>query len=646
MKPYSRQLFLGAAVACFFTLTLVALAQDEKKPTTPAITESPATAPVAAAPAPADQPAPVAAPAATPATPVAPTAAPAEAKAPELRRLDEPTSSTPAPARARNSRPPRIRINNGGSGNGRVAIANDVHLGPDERADAVVAIAGSATSEGEVADAVVSVMGSSTVTAGSVGDAVVSVLGNTYVNTKIGGEAVAVMGDVELGPNAEIGGDVVSVGGTVKRDPNAIVHGNIQNVSVSSKFSHLDGLQLWFRECALLGRPLGFNPKLQWAWGFALGFLALYVVLALLFGNAMTKCAVTLETRPGGSILTALLTLLLTPVLIVLLCVTVVGIAVVPFLGMALVVAALFGKAVMLTWVGRCITRPFGSGVLHYTVLSTLIGGFIVLLLYTVPFVGMTVQKSFDVLGLGVVVYTLLLASKREKPAAPMPPAGGAPFAPAPVMPPPLRSFIPPTAAAAADAGGGAVSSGFVSGAGEAPSSLGAVSPGFTSGASAVPAEMGAVTPLAAASFAAPQPAVSAPVMPPVVVSAAMLPRAGFWIRVAALGLDGILILLVATMIGHPGKYVLLLLAAYGAVMWKLKGTTIGGVVCGLKVVRVDDRELDWATAIVRALGCFLSLAVVGLGFIWVAVDDDKQSWHDKIAGTTVVRMPKGTSLL
>ena len=66
----------------------------------------------------------------------------------------------------------------------------------------------------------------------------------------------------------------------------------------------------------------------------------------------------------------------------------------------------------------------------------------------------------------------------------------------------------------------------------------------------------------------------------------------------------------------------------------------------GLKVVRLDERELDWSTAIVRALGCFLSFVVVGLGFIWVAFDDEKQSWHDKIAGTTIVRVPKGVSLI
>jgi len=68
--------------------------------------------------------------------------------------------------------------------------------------------------------------------------------------------------------------------------------------------------------------------------------------------------------------------------------------------------------------------------------------------------------------------------------------------------------------------------------------------------------------------------------------------------------------------------------------------------VCGLRVVRLDERELDWPTTVVRALGCFLSLAVAGLGFVWVVFDPERQSWHDKIAGTVVVRAPKGASLV
>ena len=42
----------------------------------------------------------------------------------------------------------------------------------------------------------------------------------------------------------------------------------------------------------------------------------------------------------------------------------------------------------------------------------------------------------------------------------------------------------------------------------------------------------------------------------------------------------------------------------------------------------------------------FLSLAAAFLGFIWIAFDAEKQAWHDKIAGTIVVRSPRGLSLI
>ena len=96
----------------------------------------------------------------------------------------------------------------------------------------------------------------------------------------------------------------------------------------------------------------------------------------------------------------------------------------------------------------------------------------------------------------------------------------------------------------------------------------------------------------------------------------------------------------------HAHHIMLLVLATYGAIMWKLRGTTIGGIVCDLRVVRLDGRNVDWETAIVRALSCFLSLAVAGLGFFWIAFDGQNQAWHDKIAGTVVVRVPKGVPLV
>jgi uncharacterized RDD family membrane protein YckC len=124
------------------------------------------------------------------------------------------------------------------------------------------------------------------------------------------------------------------------------------------------------------------------------------------------------------------------------------------------------------------------------------------------------------------------------------------------------------------------------------------------------------------------------------------MPRAGFWIRMLALLIDALLIGVLMGILHHVFNMELVMLAVYGAIMWKLRGSTIGGIVFDLQVVRLDGRPIDWETAIVRALGCFLSLVVAGLGFFWIAFDPGRQAWHDKIAGTAVVRVAKGVPLV
>jgi uncharacterized RDD family membrane protein YckC len=96
----------------------------------------------------------------------------------------------------------------------------------------------------------------------------------------------------------------------------------------------------------------------------------------------------------------------------------------------------------------------------------------------------------------------------------------------------------------------------------------------------------------------------------------------------------------------HGPSGFLILVAAYAAILWKLRGTTLGGIICHLSVVRLDGRPIDWPTAIVRALACFVSLFVAGLGFLWIIFDVEHQSWHDKIAGTAVVVSPSRQSLV
>ncbi len=66
----------------------------------------------------------------------------------------------------------------------------------------------------------------------------------------------------------------------------------------------------------------------------------------------------------------------------------------------------------------------------------------------------------------------------------------------------------------------------------------------------------------------------------------------------------------------------------------------------GLKVVRADGQPVTFAVALVRGLAAAFSIAVLFLGILWIAWDAEKQGWHDRIAGTLVIRLPKGTPLL
>jgi uncharacterized RDD family membrane protein YckC len=134
---------------------------------------------------------------------------------------------------------------------------------------------------------------------------------------------------------------------------------------------------------------------------------------------------------------------------------------------------------------------------------------------------------------------------------------------------------------------------------------------------------------------------------------------AGFWIRVGASLID----VLLWAVIGVP-----MLLAVYGRqyfasddffviygsvdflvswvfpslatiLFWIYKGATPGKMVVHARIV--DARTGQHASTgqyVGRYFAYFVSLLPLGLGYLWVALDARKQGWHDKLAGTVVVR--------
>lgn len=133
----------------------------------------------------------------------------------------------------------------------------------------------------------------------------------------------------------------------------------------------------------------------------------------------------------------------------------------------------------------------------------------------------------------------------------------------------------------------------------------------------------------------------------------------GFWARVGATIIDSIIFAVIVT----P-----LMIAVYGAdyfagdqpfairgtadflatwvfpavatiLFWIYKQATPGKMAVSARVVdaRTGNPPTLWQS-IIRYLGYVVAMLPLFLGIIWVAFDPRKQGWHDKLAGTVVIR--------
>jgi uncharacterized RDD family membrane protein YckC len=68
-------------------------------------------------------------------------------------------------------------------------------------------------------------------------------------------------------------------------------------------------------------------------------------------------------------------------------------------------------------------------------------------------------------------------------------------------------------------------------------------------------------------------------------------------------------------------------------------GQRIGQRLVGIKTICANGSPLGYRTIVLRhLLGYPLSLLCAGLGFLWMIVDSKQRGWHDRLAGTLVVK--------
>lgn len=77
----------------------------------------------------------------------------------------------------------------------------------------------------------------------------------------------------------------------------------------------------------------------------------------------------------------------------------------------------------------------------------------------------------------------------------------------------------------------------------------------------------------------------------------------------------------------------------YFGYFWSRRERSIGMGVMNIRVVTTEQRPLSFVMAGLRgSLGYYLSGLVFGLGYFWVFVDRQHETWHDKVFNTVVLK--------
>ena len=130
-----------------------------------------------------------------------------------------------------------------------------------------------------------------------------------------------------------------------------------------------------------------------------------------------------------------------------------------------------------------------------------------------------------------------------------------------------------------------------------------------------------------------------------IIAALSMIVTTSFEVIIAFFSLDGVILgeetgqagLSSALRIGSTLIGSTIFAMIYFLFFWSVAGFTPGKAFLGLRIVQSDGQRMGLGRAFVRLLAYWISALLFFLGFAWIIVDNRRQGWHDKIAGTIVV---------
>ncbi|HEX9608228.1 MAG TPA: hypothetical protein VF962_13440 [Gemmatimonadaceae bacterium] len=228
-------------------------------------------------------------------------------------------------------------------------------------------------------------------------------------NAYIVGGTIQVKGTVQEGLMAYggaitldgvVGRDVEVAGGALRVGPHARIAGNLRYRVPAGKAQIDPAARITGTVTAL---PVS-NRGVLWHLLWILGFLLVGAVVVALFPRFMVEAAEILPEHPGRSALVGLGWGILVPIAIVVAAITVVGLPLAFLTAAVYVVVVCVASVPFAVWLGRLLLGARARGGREGTLVNFLVGGFLLLVVGIIPWVGGWVSLIAGVLGLGTIL--------------------------------------------------------------------------------------------------------------------------------------------------------------------------------------------------------------------------------------------------
>lgn len=229
----------------------------------------------------------------------------------------------------------------------------------------------------------------------------VAIKGNVNVKGDVGGDVVAVLGNVHLFPTARVAGDAVSIGGKVEKDEGAKIEGKITEIAISKEGAKM------IETYAPLMAVVGVGGFLVVKALVLLGFIGLSMIVVSFMTKQIGVISSKIEKQWFKMLLWGILGYILICPLAVLLAITIVGIPLIlvelVLVSCAMVMGYIAGSQLIGKKFTKAIRKPNQPMIVEVTW-----GLVLLFLLDFVPVLGPIVKCLVMTIGFGSAIVTRL----------------------------------------------------------------------------------------------------------------------------------------------------------------------------------------------------------------------------------------------